>query len=344
MIYHPKHILITGGAGFIGANFIYYLEKHLPECTIVNLDALTYAASLEHLQKVSHPSYHFVKGNICDKPLIETLLKKFNIDTIVHFAAESHVDRSINTPDNFIQTNLVGTFTLLEAARHYFLNEKKGTQENCRFHHVSTDEVFGELNESDPLTTENDPYRPNSPYSASKAGSDHLVRAYQHTYHLPCTLTHCSNNYGPFQHSEKFIPTVINACLKNEIIPIYGDGKNKRDWLYVEDHCSGILHILRHGIIGENYNIGSMNEWSNLDLSYFICHTLNKISPSSLSYEKQIQFVTDRLGHDWRYALSIKKIQSLGWEPKISFETGLKKTIEYYIRHTLNKHTDKLSS
>lgn len=330
--YHPKNILVTGGAGFIGANFIHYLAKQLPESVIVNLDLLTYAASLSHLETLKHPHYHFVKGNICDRSLVDSLLHEFNIDTIVHFAAESHVDRSIKHPDTFIQTNVVGTFTLLEAARQYF-SAKNYDSNHCRFHHISTDEVFGSLAESAPTTVENDPYRPNSPYSASKASSDHLVRAYYHTYKLPCTMTHCSNNYGPFQHHEKFIPTVIQACLQGKSIPVYGNGKNKRDWLYVDDHCSGIFSVLQQGQLGESYNIGSNNEWTNIDLARLICHLMDAIAPKSFSHQDLIKFVADRPGHDWRYGLNIEKIQKLGWKPLTSFEAGLQKTIEYSIQN-----------
>ncbi|MBI5448493.1 MAG: dTDP-glucose 4,6-dehydratase [Gammaproteobacteria bacterium] len=329
MTHTPSHILITGGAGFIGANFIHHLATQRPHCRLINLDALTYAGSQAHLNTLIHPNYHFVKGNITDRSLVDTLLKQFDIDTIVHFAAESHVDRSIEYPQDFIQTNLVGTFTLLEAARQHFLTR---SQRSNRFHHISTDEVFGSLTEEAALTTEEDPYRPNSPYSASKAGSDHLVRAYYHTYQLPCTLTYCSNNYGPFQHQEKFIPTIIRACLAKQPIPIYGEGKNKRDWLYVRDHCSGILSILEKGQLGESYNIGSNNEWSNLELVKHICSLMDNMTPQSFLHQTLITFVTDRLGHDWRYGLNTEKIQTLGWKPQVSFDDGLERTIRYFMQ------------
>jgi len=328
--FQPKHILVTGGAGFIGANFIYYLAQQHPDCLIVNLDNLTYASALANLKNLAHPHYHFIKGDICNGPLVTTLLTEFNIDTIVHFAAESHVDRSIHQPDTFIQANLVGTFTLLEAARKHFANQNNDPS-RCRFHHVSTDEVFGSLGDAAPLTKETDVYLPNSPYSASKAGSDHLVRAYYHTYQLPYTMTHCANNYGPFQHAEKLIPTLLRSCKENKAIPIYGNGKNKRDWLYVEDHCSGILTVLQKGQIGESYNIGANNEWTNLDLAYKLCHLMDVAMPKPHPHEHLIQFVTDRPGHDWRYGLNTEKIQQLGWQPATSFDAGLEKTIAYFI-------------
>lgn len=327
--YQPQQILVTGGAGFIGANYIHYMAEKYPECTLVNLDALTYAGSLSYLSDLKHRNYHFIKGNICDRELIDRCLREYNIDTLVHFAAESHVDRSINGPDAFIQSNVVGTFTLLEASRHYIAEQHRNAQ-NFRFHHVSTDEVFGSLQESDPQTLETDPYRPNSPYSASKASSDHLVRAYFHTYALPCTLSHCSNNFGPFQHQEKFIPTVIQSCLQNKAIPVYGNGKNTRDWLYVTDHCAGIDTIIQKGALGEAYNIGANNELSNLELAHTLCALMDKRNNDFAPHAQLIRFVTDRPGHDWRYGLNAEKIRKLGWRPSVSFEEGLKKTIDYF--------------
>lgn len=329
----PKHMLVTGGAGFIGANFVRHVLATQPDINIINLDKLTYAGSLDNLKQLPNEEKHlFVKGDIGDKALIERLLTEHRIDTIVHFAAESHVDRSIASPSAFIETNLVGTFVLLEAARQYWLNTNKYDASQCRFHHISTDEVFGSLNPSDPEFTETTPYQPRSPYSASKAGSDHLVMAYHHTYGLPITLSNCSNNYGPYQHSEKFIPTVINACLTNKPIPVYGKGSNIRDWLYVEDHCRGIIDILNKGKVGECYNIGGNNEWDNLTLAKHICDTLDRLKPGKKPYQSLIQFVNDRPGHDFRYAICSNKItQELGWQPKETFESGIEKTIRFYL-------------
>lgn len=330
--YQPRNILVTGGAGFIGANFVRYLLANDASVNIINLDCLTYAGSLNNLVNLPDASRHlFIRGDICDALLISDILKRHEIDTIIHFAAESHVDRSIAGPAPFIHTNLVGTFTLLEAARVYWLTEKKWNTINCRFHHISTDEVFGALKKDDEAFTEKTPYAPNSPYSASKAGSDHLVRAYWHTYHLPMTISNCSNNYGPYQHAEKFIPTVIRSCLTWQPIPIYGDGSQVRDWLYVSDHCAAIWAILRSGQLGETYNIGGSNEISNLALATRICQVFDKRHPKKQSHQSLIQFVTDRLGHDWRYAINHSKISnSLGWHPKETIETGIEKTVQYY--------------
>lgn len=317
-----KNILVTGGAGFIGANFIRLLLAQDKHVRIINLDALTYAGSLDNLKNLSDESRHqFIHGSICDFLLIQNILAEYHIDTIVHFAAESHVDNSITNPIAFIETNVLGTFHLLQAAR----------EKNCRFHHVSTDEVFGELTMDEPAFTELHRYSPNSPYSASKASSDHLVRAFARTYGLPITISHCSNNYGPYQHAEKFIPTVIRSCLQGKPIPIYGNGTNVRDWLYVEDHCLGIIEILRQGKIGETYNLGGNCEMSNLDLANSICSLLNKVRPTAKPYENLISFVPDRLGHDWRYAMDISKIKKeLNWSPRETFESGLLKTINFY--------------
>lgn len=330
--YQPKNMLVTGGAGFIGANFIHYINKTQPEIKIVNLDKLTYAGSLENLENLAKPEQHqFIKGDICNVKLITEILTKHNIDTIVHFAAESHVDRSISGPAAFIQSNLIGTFSLLEAARMHWLNNDNRDQQSCRFHHISTDEVFGSLNASDPLFTETTAYQPRSPYSASKAGSDHLVDAYYHTYGLPITLSNCSNNYGPRQHSEKLIPTIINACLAEKAIPIYGNGSNIRDWLYVEDHCKGIWLIIENGAVGEHYNIGGDNEWDNLALAKKICQLMDTIKPGSKPYETLIEFVEDRAGHDFRYAIDASKMmRELNWKATTNLSSGLENTIRFY--------------
>ena len=331
MTHHPRNVLVTGGAGFIGCNFVRHLLAVDPEVRIVNLDLLTYAGSLANLQQLPDPSRHlFVQGDICDRALVDRLLREHQIDTIAHFAAESHVDRSITGPSAFVQTNLVGSFTLLEAARLAW-QEAKMT-EHCRFHHISTDEVYGTLGRDDPPFTETTPYAPNSPYSASKAGSDHLVRAYFHTYRLPVVTTNCSNNYGPYQHGEKFIPTVIRSCLSQKPIPVYGDGSNIRDWLYVEDHCRGIDAVIRRGRLGETYNIGGCNEWANLNITRLICNLLDERRPEHAPHEKLITFVTDRPGHDWRYAIAADKMaQELDWRPQETFQTGIAKTVDWYL-------------
>lgn len=333
-MFQPKHLLVTGGAGFIGCNFIRYLLKQWPACKIVNLDNLTYAGSLENIKDLSHlPNYHFIQGNICDKQHVSHILEHHSIDTIVHFAAESHVDRSIQGPALFVETNLVGTYTLLEAARHLWLSIEKRDAKQCRFHHISTDEVYGSLQLGEQAFTEETAYQPRSPYSATKAGSDHLVQAYSQTYGLPTTLSNCSNNYGPYQHEEKFIPTIIRACLKQEKIPVYGNGKNIRDWLYVDDHCEGVLEILKRGTPGEKYLLGGNNEWENLKLAHYICEQMDIIKPAQKKYAHLIEFVTDRLGHDLRYAVDCKKMRhEFNWQPRESFATGIKKTIDYYAK------------
>ena len=328
-MYQPKKLLVTGGAGFIGANFVHYWQKHYPTALIVNLDLLTYAGSLDNLKDLPHPDKHlFVKGDIGDQALIEKLLREHAIDTIVHFAAESHVDNSIKDPAIFIKTNVLGTHALLEAARTVWLHENKWDANQCRFHHISTDEVYGTLSAEDPPFTEETQYAPNSPYSASKASSDHLVRAYLHTYGLPVTTSNCSNNFGPLQNSEKFIPTIIHACLNETSIPVYGNGDNIRDWLYVEDHCAAIDLILRKGKIGEVYNVGGHNEWANLDIVKLICDLFDTLRPLSQSHHTLIQFVTDRPGHDWRYAIDPAKIvNTLGWHTSQHFENHLQDLI-----------------
>ncbi|PWV57731.1 dTDP-glucose 4,6-dehydratase, partial [Plasticicumulans acidivorans] len=314
MNYQPRNVLVTGGAGFIGANYVRFLLGFDATVRLVNLDLLTYAGSLDNLHELPDPARHsFVQGDICDGELIARLLREHHIDTIVHFAAESHVDRSISGPGEFVRTNLTGTYTLLEAARQYWLGEQQLDQTRAarqvRFHHISTDEVYGTLGPHDPAFSEDTPYAPNSPYSASKAGSDHLVRAYFHTYGLPVTTTNCSNNYGPYQHGEKFIPTVIRSCLEGRPIPVYGDGSNIRDWLYVEDHCRGIERVIREGRLGETYNIGGCNEWKNIDIVRLICRLLDERRPQSAPHERLISFVTDRPGHDWRYAIDARKMR-----------------------------------
>lgn len=328
----PKRYLITGGAGFIGSCFIRaLLKKNEPEI-VVNLDKLTYAGSESNMQGFDQdPRYHFLKDDICNREQVLAAIKKYEIDTIVHFAAESHVDRSITGPEQFVMTNIVGTFNLLEAARQYWLSERKWSSQNCRFHHISTDEVYGALKPKEPAFSESTPYSPNSPYSASKAGSDHLVRAYFHTYGLPVTATNCSNNYGPYQHAEKFIPTVIRACKERQLIPIYGNGSNIRDWLYVYDHCEAIFAVLEHAPIGEMYNVGGDHELDNLSLATMICDLYDSLFNPSQPSRSLIHFVTDRPGHDWRYAINHQKITgSLGWKPRMSLEQGLTQTIKFY--------------
>jgi dTDP-glucose 4,6-dehydratase len=400
---------VTGGAGFIGCNYVRYMLANDTDVRIVNLDKLTYAGSLDNLKDLpdkmnsvgredalgykvngeardgalGYESRHtFVQGDICDRALVDRLLREHQVDTIVHFAAESHVDNSISGPEIFVQTNVMGTFTLLEAARQYWLVECQGRgvrsqesgsryqspvtshdslRESFRFHHISTDEVYGTLSKDDPAFTEETPYAPNSPYSASKAGSDHLVRAYFHTYGLPVTTTNCSNNYGPYQHSEKLIPTIIRNCVNGSAIPVYGDGSNIRDWLYVEDHCSGIDAVIRKGRLGEVYNIGGINEWANIDIVNCICSLMDEfmsdgrwemgsgkdaphiahLTPHKVNvkdregargYASLISFVTDRPGHDWRYAIDASRMgQELDWKPAETFETGIRKTVEWYL-------------
>jgi dTDP-glucose 4,6-dehydratase len=333
MEFCPKNVLVTGGAGFIGCNFVRQLLRKDDQVHVVNLDLLTYAGSLENLAGLPDPDRHtFVQGNICDRDLVDRLFKEYQIDTLVHFAAESHVDRSISGPAAFVQTNVIGTFTLLEAARQFWLNSFDPTQ--VRFHHISTDEVYGTLAKVEPAFTETTPYAPNSPYSASKAGSDHLVRAYFHTYGLPVTTTNCSNNYGPYQHSEKFIPTVIRSCLQQQSIPVYGDGSNIRDWLYVEDHCQGIETVLRQGEPGETYNIGGRNEMANITIAKIICTLMDERRPQHAPHQRLISFVTDRPGHDWRYAIDDTKIATLfQYSPQETFASGIAKTVDWYLQH-----------
>lgn len=331
--FKPKKILVTGSAGFIGCNFVRYMLAKYGDINIISLDKLTYAGNKENLAGLPDESRHvFVKGDICDRSLVDKLLREHTIDTIVHFAAESHVDRSIEGPAAFIETNIVGTFTLLDAARKYWLDEKRFDQTQCRFHHVSTDEVYGELGPNDHPFSETTPYAPSSPYSASKASSDHLARAYLRTYKLPVTISNCSNNYGPYQHPEKLIPTVIRSCMQQKPIPVYGNGSNIRDWLYVEDHCSAIDTILVKGKVGETYNVGGNCEKDNLTLVKTLCATMNEKRPQFGQHEKLITFVEDRKGHDWRYAIDNSKItNTLDWRPQHGFAQGLLATVEYYL-------------
>ena len=328
-------ILITGGAGFIGGNFVLDWFKDPKAEGIVNLDKLTYAGNLETLDSLkSDPRHIFVHGDISDKELVTKLLKEHQPRAIVNFAAESHVDRSIHGPAEFVQTNIVGTFNLLECARSYWNALDESKKADFRFHHVSTDEVYGSLSSSAPAFTEAHAYEPNSPYSASKAASDHLVRAWFHTYGLPVVTTNCSNNYGPYHFPEKLIPLVILNALKNKPLPIYGDGQQVRDWLYVGDHCSAIREVLAKGKLGETYNIGGWNEKANIDVAKTICQILDELKPRSdkKSYAEQITFVKDRPGHDRRYAIDASKIKrELGWRPAETFNTGIKKTVQWYL-------------
>jgi len=333
-----KTILVTGCAGFIGSNFVpYFLEKY-PDCRLVNLDLLTYAGDMANLSEVADNDRHvFVKGDICNRELVEYLFTTYDIRGVIHFAAESHVDNSIKNPGIFVQTNVNGTFTLIDVAYKYWMEKPfvyKAGFEGCRFHHISTDEVYGTLGETG-LFTEETSYAPNSPYSASKAGSDMVVRSYHHTYGMDTVITNCSNNYGPKQHDEKLIPTVIRKALRGENIPIYGDGKNIRDWLYVLDHCKGIDLVYHTGRSGEVYNIGGRNERNNNQIANRICTLLDEMNPrqDGKSYHEQITYVEDRAGHDRRYAIDATKIETeLGWKADENFDTGIVKTVEWYLK------------
>lgn len=332
-----KSILVTGGAGFIGSNFVpYFLEKY-PNYIVINLDKLTYAGDLTNLKEAEgNPHYKFIQGDICDRPLIEKIFKENEIQGVIHFAAESHVDNSISGPGEFIRTNVTGTFTLLDVARKTWMEAPfkiDPKYKEARFHHISTDEVYGTLGEVG-LFTETTPYAPNSPYSASKASSDLIVRSYHHTYGMNVVTTNCSNNYGPKQHNEKLIPTIIRKALAGEKIPVYGDGKNIRDWLYVLDHCEGIDLAYHKGKSGETYNIGGRNEKVNIDIVKQICSFLDEKKPRAdqRSYAEQISFVTDRPGHDRRYAIDATKIETeLGWRARENFDSGIQKTVEWYL-------------
>ncbi|NDJ19589.1 dTDP-glucose 4,6-dehydratase [Myxacorys almedinensis] len=325
--------LVTGGTGFIGSNFILKARRE-DWATVINLDKLTYASHPQTLASLSDDAgYQFVQGDIGDPNLVRTLLNQYQPDAILNFAAESHVDRSILSPQDFIQTNVVGTFHLLEASRVYWEQLAVERKAQFRFLHVSTDEVYGSLNPTDPAFREDTPYAPNSPYAASKAGSDHLVRAYHHTYGLPTLTTHCSNNYGPRQFPEKLIPLIILNALDGKPLPIYGDGQNVRDWLYVSDHCDAIERVLRHSLVGETYNIGGRNELTNLAVVEQICSILDDLAPKpNFNHSSLITFIQDRPGHDRRYAIDCSKIQrDLGWQPAESFESGLLKTVQWYL-------------
>ena len=328
-------ILVTGGAGFIGANFVLDWLNDPNAEGLINLDKLTYAGNLATLASVKNdPRHLFVQGDIGDRALVAKLLKEHQPRAIVNFAAESHVDRSIHGPADFIDTNIVGTFNLLECAREYWGGLKDDQKTNFRFHHVSTDEVYGSLSPTAPAFTETHPYEPNSPYSASKAASDHLVRAWFHTYGFPVVTTNCSNNYGPYHFPEKLIPLVILNAINDKSLPIYGDGQQVRDWLYVGDHCSAVREVLANGRLGETYNIGGWNEKANIDVVKTICSILDALKPKAdgKSYAEQITFVTDRPGHDRRYAIDASKLnRELGWKPKETFDTGIKKTVQWYL-------------
>lgn len=334
-----RRVLVTGGCGFIGSNFIRYLLQARPQTHITNLDSLTYAGNLENvsdLEKAFPHRYSFVKGDICKRDLVQTLFSSVQTDWVIHFAAESHVDRSIVTPEIFVQSNVLGTFNLLETARAQWSSKgSKSISEEKRFLHISTDEVYGSLGETGRFT-ESSPYNPSSPYSASKASADHMVRAYFRTYNLPAMITNCTNNYGPFQFPEKLIPLMILHALEGKELPVYGDGKNIRDWLYVEDHCEALLKVLEKGQVGSHYNIGGCTEIRNKDLVTLICDLLDSMKkPLSTGPRRRlIRFVPDRPGHDRRYAMDISKIQGeLGWQPGTPFEKGLQMTIQWYLQH-----------
>ncbi len=329
-------ILITGGAGFIGVNFVLDWLDGRDEA-VLNLDKLTYAGNLESLDSLKLDKRHlFIQGDIGDSQLVKQLLAEHQPRAVINFAAESHVDRSIHGPEDFIQTNIVGTFHLLEAVRGFWNNLESQDKRDFRFLHVSTDEVYGSLTKDDPAFSETTPYQPNSPYSASKAASDHLVRAYHHTYGLPVLTTNCSNNYGPYHFPEKLIPLMIVNALSGKALPVYGDGQQIRDWLYVKDHCSAIRRVLDDGLPGETYNIGGWNEQANIDIVHTVCTLLDELRPrqDGKKYSEQITYVTDRPGHDRRYAIDARKIESeLGWKPAETFTTGIRKTVQWYLNH-----------
>ena len=343
------HILVTGGAGFIGSNFVPYFLEENPDIHLVNIDALTYAGNLDNLTEVEiNDRYTFIKGDICDRELIEELFQRFDFTGVIHFAAESHVDNSITNPDAFMQTNIIGTFNLIDVAKKWWMvgpGIYKEAYKHARFHHVSTDEVYGTLGKEG-LFMETTPYAPNSPYSASKASSDFIVRSYHHTFGMNVVTTNCSNNYGPKQHDEKLIPTIIRKALSGEDIPIYGDGKNIRDWLYVLDHCKGIALAYEKGESGETYNIGGRNERDNLYIANKVCELLDEKHPKkdATSYKSQITFVKDRAGHDFRYAIDATKIEdNLGWKADENFETGIDKTIDWYLARYVKQQNSSVA-
>lgn len=325
-------VLVTGGAGFIGANFVHYLRRQRPEWTIINLDLLTYAGNPENLAELEgDPGHILVPGDIADRDLVASLFSRYAITRVAHFAAETHVDRSIMDPGVFVRTNVLGTYTLLEAARHAWQGLKG---EEPRFLHISTDEVYGSLGPQDPPFTEETPYSPNSPYAASKAGADFLVRSYCRTYGFPAMITNCSNNYGPYQFPEKLIPFAISQALEGKPVPIYGAGTNIRDWIFVEDHCRAVALVLEQGRPGETYNLGGRQEKPNLELVRLLLKLLREMRPDLGNPEELITFVTDRPGHDWRYALNIDKIErELGWRPQVDLEEGLRRTLSWYLTH-----------
>ena len=341
-------LLVTGGAGFIGANFVHYWLREYPSDTVLVLDSLTYAGNLVSLESLSDNShFHFVHGDIGNQPLVENLLRDYQIDKLVHFAAESHVDRSISGPDVFIDTNIIGTHSLLKAARQVWIDEESVPEH--RFHHVSTDEVYGALGPNDPAFSETTQYAPNSPYSASKAASDHLVRAYQHTFGLQVSTSNCSNNYGPYHFPEKLIPLIITNILNNQTLPVYGDGQQIRDWLYVEDHARGIDKVIRQGVVGETYNIGGINEWANIDIVKLLCEEIDRRFEDDEQLRSRfpdapivsgrrsidlIEYVEDRRGHDRRYAINPDKANAdLDYQPAETFESGIAKTIDWYLEN-----------
>jgi len=343
-----RSLLVTGAAGFIGANFVHYWRRTHPQDKLVAYDALTYAGNRASLASIEgNPGFFFVHADICETQQVKTVMREHNVDTVVHFAAESHVDRSITGPDAFIETNVVGTHSLLKAAREVWLQGE--TIVPHRFHHVSTDEVYGSLTDSDPGFHEEQKYEPNSPYSASKAASDHLVRAYHHTYGLQVSTSNCSNNYGPYHFPEKLIPLCLTNILRGRKLPVYGSGENVRDWLFVEDHCRGIERVLHSGVVGDTYNIGGNNEWTNIEIVNLLCTSLDKRFAADPNLAQRfpdspcakgasagglIEFVTDRAGHDWRYAIDASKISNeLGYQPVESFETGIEKTLDWYLDH-----------
>lgn len=332
-----KNILVTGGAGFIGSNFIHYVLSKKKDLEVINLDALTYSGNLDNLKNLKGSDrYQFIKGDICNQDGINCLFRQYQFDTVVHFAAESHVDRSIQNPMQFIQTNIVGTANLLRNCLDFWERLEPKAKSKFRFLHISTDEVFGSLEKDEPAFSETTPYAPNSPYAASKASSDHLVRSYFHTYKFPAMITNCSNNYGPYQFPEKLIPLIILKAIKGEALPIYGDGQQIRDWLYVNDHCQALWNVLRKGKIGETYNIGGGNQPTNLEIVHTLCSILDEKLPDSpyKPHKDLIHFVDDRPGHDRRYAMNIDKInKEIGWKPAEDLDSGLLKTVEWYLKN-----------